>query len=120
MNVYVSRDSVAVGDDIDAPHGRTISLPDERQVDEVLSEILESGYLPKIAGGRATWSVVSNIPLAVVAQQWTEPRLLPLIVERSEELDRQQNGLRIHFNYHAQIDPEIVYEVFCGFRLTAH
>lgn len=119
MNVYASRDSVAAGDDVDAPHAQKFSFPDEWPIDKVLSDICGSRYFPKISGGKATWSAVSNIPLAVIAQEWAKPRILPSIDHRIDELDQQPSGLRIHFNYHAQIDPEIVYKIFWGFRLRA-
>jgi hypothetical protein len=119
MNIYVSRDSVAAGDDLDAPHGRSFSLPDGAPLGDVLSEIIQSGYLPRISGGHATWSVVSSIPLAIVAEEWPEPRLLPMIESQKKEFDCRNGLLRLHFNYHAQIDPDTVYKVFWGFRLKA-
>ncbi len=44
--------------------------------------------------------------------------MLPSLV-RPEDLDNKQGVLRLYFNYHSQIDPEIVYKVFWGFRLNA-
>ena len=119
MDVYVSRDSVAAGDDGDAPHGQVITFADDMSVEEILKGIVDSGYLPSIAGGRAAWSVVSNVPLAVIAQEWPAPRMLPMLNGRLTQLDREAGTLRLHFNYHAQVDPETVYKVFWGFRLKA-
>lgn len=116
MKVYVSRGSVAAGDDVDAPNARLLSVPDGTEPVDIIKNIVQSGYLPSIAGGHATWSVTSHILLAVVAQQWSEPRMF---MARQDVLDYEQGTLRLYFNYHAQIDPETVFKVFWGFRLNA-
>jgi len=117
MKVYVSRRSVAAGDDLDAPHKREFSFRDGTSLKEVLATIQKS-YLPRIEGGNATWSVTSNIPVAVLAQQWAEPRLLVQLGDLTD-LETKQGVLRLYFNYHAQIDPQLVYDVFWGFQLNA-
>jgi hypothetical protein len=119
MDVYTSRDSVAAGDDTDAPHSRTFWFPDDTSLEDVLKSIVQSRYLPLIAGSRATWSVVSNVPLAVIAQEWNEPRMLPMIETQTKKFEHRRDTLRLFFNYHAQIEPETVYRIFWGFRLNA-
>jgi hypothetical protein len=119
VNLYVTRESVAAGDDIDAPHARTFALAPGASLETAVAVVLSAGYLPSISGGLATWSVVSGIPLAVVAQQWPAPRMLFHIASELEALDRHSGVLRLHFNYHAQLDPEIVLEVLRRLRLRA-
>lgn len=119
MNLYVTRESVAAGDDVDAPHARTFAIPDAAPLEAALAAVLAARYLPSISGGLATWSVTSNIPLAVIAQQWSTPRMLFLTTRDREAIDRASGTLRLHFNYHAQIDPEIVLEVLRRLRLRA-
>ena len=119
MNVYLSRDSVCAGDDVDAPHSKTISFPDGTAILDVLTQVAHSGYLASIAGGEATWSATSNIPLAVVAQQWSKPKPLPALLYSSPALDVKDNALRIHFNYHAQQNPDKVYETLSRLDLKA-
>jgi hypothetical protein len=118
MRVYASRDSVAYGDDLDAPHAASFSVSDGTPLEQVISDIVESGYLPRIMGGLATWSVVSGMLLGIVAQQWQRPRMV-VASARPEGLDIEDGVLRLYFNYHTQIDPEIVRKVLWGFRLTA-
>ena len=111
MDILITRDSVAAGDDIEAPHERTLSFPDGMSLEEIIGKVSSSGYLASITGGKATWSVVSRAPLAVVAQQWSKPRLL---VWRPQSISalRSKHGIpHLHFNYHAQQDPEVVCEV---------
>jgi hypothetical protein len=113
MKVYRSRASVCAGDALDAPHGKTRSFPDGTSVLEILTQVADSGCLASVAGGRATWSVASNIPLAVIAQQWPQPKPLWALAlsEPMPLLDIRGDTLCIHFNYHAQQDPDVVYEV---------
>jgi hypothetical protein len=118
MKIYASRDSVSAGDDVEAPHSSEFSLRTGISLKEALAEI-QSKYLPKISGGIASWSVASNIPVAVLAQQWKEPRMLLLLPEEIKELDSKNGVLRLHFNYHAQLEPEHVLEVLRHVRLNA-
>lgn len=80
--------------------------------------LVQREFIPgNIQGGKATWSVVTSIPIAVIAQQWAEPRLLPMIDGRVEKLANTDGNIRIHVNYHAQIDPEIVLAVLQELKL---
>jgi len=119
LNLYVTRDSVAAGDDIDAPHARAFAIPQGASLETVLATVTSARYLPSISGGLATWSVASGIPLAVIAQQWAAPRMLFGAGDDLDALDRAHGPLRLHFNYHAQLDPEIVLEVLRRLRLHA-
>jgi hypothetical protein len=119
MKIVATRDSVSAGDDVDAPHRQEFSFEKEVSVADATREVAKSGYLASIIGGKASWSVVSGIPLAVVAQQWQEPKALTLQPVRSELLDVRAGILHIHFNYHAQIEPESVFHILHGLRLRA-
>lgn len=111
MRLVLTRDSVAAGDDIDAPHQRVLKVADDIDVAGLVTRIATARYLPGIAGGKATWSVLSRRPLAVIAQQWPEPRLLSPFLCALSELDLAGDELRVHLVYHAQLEPETVAEV---------
>ena len=117
LKVRVTRDSVAAGDDADAPHERMFVFGDAPPPLAVVAHILGEAYLARIVGNKATWSVVSGIPLAVVAQQWSDPRLVPWQEPSWSELDHANGIWRLHFNYHTQIDPEIVLRVLKDLKL---
>jgi len=119
MKLYVTRESVCAGDDVDAPHQITLSVPDKYTLEDIARAIQRAGYLPTIQGGKATWSVVSGVPIAVMAQQWSEPKMLTSLDLVRKELDLSGSTIRVHVNYHAQIDPDIVYEILWGLRLKA-
>ena len=118
-NVYVTRDSVAAGDDGDAPHAMELQIAEPVSLESAVAAILSARYLPSISGGFATWSVASGIPLAVVAQQWPAPRWLFLTQSHLAALDRPEGVLHLQFNYHAQQDPELVLQVLEHLQLRA-
>ncbi|MDT0318455.1 hypothetical protein [Streptomyces millisiae] len=99
-----------MGDDI-LPHAETTELPTETPLADVVGRLLERHFLATIAGGRATWILVADgrRPLAVVAQQWAEPRFLvdPALPIGSLATGRD-NGLSLMFRYWKQHDPDHV------------
>lgn len=118
MKIHLTRDSVCAGDDVDAPHARTMSFADEAPLDSVIDEIMRSGYLASIAGGKATWSAVARHPIAVVAQQWSQPRFLPGHAANLSLLKGADGVARLHFRYHMQEDPNTVFTTLTGQHLA--
>lgn len=118
MKIVTTRDSVAMGDDVDAPHERNFSFREPTSVEEAIDQIVNSGYLANVQGG-ATWSVVSNVPVSVVAQAWDRSRAVSWQPQKLTSLKVDDGCVRLHFNYHAQIDPEIVLEVLKRLKLSA-
>ena len=113
MKVLLTRDSVAMGDDVDAPHEQQRTFPDELALREVVGAIVDGGYLARIAGGRATWvlragDAAAVDAVAVVAQQWREPRLLTDGQQPIRSFAGPDGTVRLHFGYLAQQDPEAV------------
>src|SRR5262245_3242138 len=119
MEVQVTRESVAAGDDSYAPHQRIFTVPDSVTVEPVVLAVFRTYELPQIFGGHATWCVSSSVPLAVVAQQWPEPRMASAFPRSIADCDRSGTRLKLHFSYFAQLDPEIVFEVLQRLRLRA-
>jgi hypothetical protein len=117
LKIRVTRDSVAAGDDADAPHERTFSFRDSPAPLEAVARIVAEGYLARTAGGRATWSVVSGVPLAVVSQQWHAPRLVPWQEPPWSQLAQAKGIHRLHFNYHTQTDPELLLRILKDLKL---
>ncbi|WP_458062208.1 hypothetical protein [Paraburkholderia strydomiana] len=120
MRVYASRASVAAGDDCDAPHGRTFDVADDSIIESVIAVIVSSGYLPTIAGGQATWSVSSLVPLAVVSQGNVAPVILPAAqLINPTNLDMRGGELHLHFSYHTQLASATVGQVLGALNLRA-
>jgi hypothetical protein len=119
MRLYLTRDSVHAGDDGDAPHERTLTVPDRSTLDQVLAAVAAARYLPEISGGLATWSVASNL-----RSRWSRSTVAEAAVAvpdgiQVRALDWQGDTLRLQFNYHAQADPELVLDVLKRLRLRA-
>ncbi len=110
MKVILSRSSVCAGDDVLAPHWKEFEAHGIESAKDLLHHILQLRYLPSIAGGRATWSVVSGENLGIIAQQWNEPKAFSVLSLKRLDYDKK-GRLKIHLNYHEQIDPNLVYDV---------
>jgi len=111
MQILLTRESVAMGDDNDAPHHRELTVADDMSLLVIIKLVLQSRYLATIGGGRATWAIVSRIPIAIVAQQWAEPKMLVPVLSLSG-LNFSDNVLSVHFDYRVQQDPYLIYEEF--------
>ena len=110
MTLVVWRDSVAAGDDADAPHEWTV--PGERgtPIGTIVETLLRARYLASIAGGRATWIVEGVRPLAVVAQQWTTARWLVPPETVVATVARPERPPDLQLRYWCQVDPDRVFE----------
>ncbi|MBD0675705.1 hypothetical protein [Streptomyces sp. CBMA156] len=117
MRIHLTRDSVAAGDDADAPHAETVPLPDGLDVPAALTALgLPRPRLPSIGGGRATWVVRGSdgTALAVLAQQWPRPRPLPAGQGPLARLAGADGDVRLHVEYRRQVDPEAEYGRLLG------
>jgi hypothetical protein len=104
MTINLTRDSVAMGDDVDAPHAYALSVPVGCTLAQVLQYVLNRPYLASIAGGKATWvALLQQKPVAVLAQQWLRPVLLvpDFLLPSGVEV-------QLHFRYYTQQQPEEV------------
>jgi hypothetical protein len=109
MSVTIWRDSVAAGGDVDAPHERVVRLAADSSVRTLVAKGIAAGYLPTIADGRATWILEGRRPIAVLAQQWTEPRWLVDPETSIAELRRESGRPQFQVVYWCQVDPRRVY-----------
>lgn len=109
-SLTIWRDSVAAGDDADAPHEWRIAADPDATVDRVVRTILSARYLATIAGGEATWIVEGTRPLAVVAQQWTEPSFLVDPLTPIHAVVRASGVPHLEVRYWTQVAPERVVE----------
>lgn len=116
--IRLTRDSVAMADDIDAPHSKKIKINPNWKINDILDFILASNYLPKIKNGKATWSVAINEPIALLTQE--NPKS-PLLICHPEYPHQETKGFvdiqYIHFNYHNQKEAKEVFDVLLRFRL---
>jgi hypothetical protein len=119
MKIYLTRDSVHPGDDYNAPHAHTFPISSDWDFDNLVSSAVKAAKLPNIVGGKATWVLSSNIPIAVHAQEWNKPKLIWKATLDQGALDILNNEIRMHWSYFAQIAPDTVLEVMDRLRLRA-
>jgi len=113
LHILITRDSVCAGDDGDAPHEIRMNFG-AISLREAVSQIVAARYLASITGGCATWVLVGRVPLAVLAQQWSEPEFL---VDPDGPLeDHLADPPKLHFRYLAQKEPQ---EVLASERAAA-
>src|SRR5262245_287560 len=111
MRAYVTRESVSAADDLEAPHALRLYIPDDWTWESLVHHVWQGSALPSIAGGKATWALSSNLPLAVVAQEWHEPSLLFRLDSDLGRIDISEQEVRLHWSYFAQLDPAFVLQV---------
>jgi hypothetical protein len=77
MNEYlvkVERDSVCMGDDIDAPHSYSFKLPREATLNDVFKHLAGKRYLASVAGRNHSWeAMIDNKSLARFIANNPEP-----------------------------------------------
>jgi len=109
--VHVERDSVHASDD--AP-SQLFTVAVACTLQELVADVLASGYLPNISGGRATWNIESidgqgldGRRIAVWAQEWSSPAfaLDPGTSVASHFTDLKPG---LYFRYLCQVNPEDV------------
>ena len=111
VRVRLTRDSVCAGDDTDAPHEQAFELPFEASWFAFVQALTQRSKLPSISGGHATWVLHSRVPLAVVAQEWSEPKLLGASEPGPGALAFERGELRFNWEYCVQRDPDAVFRL---------
>ncbi len=48
MDIRLTRDSIALSDDCNAPHEKTITIPDLASLEDILRQVFRSNYLALI------------------------------------------------------------------------
>lgn len=109
MLVLIDRDSVAAGDDVFS-HAFEHEVAPQRRVDQLVTELVENGYLPSISGGKACWIVRTQDggqPLAVLSILGYEIDHLRFVARRPPKV--ADVGASLFFDYRAQQNPAEVF-----------
>lgn len=107
--MLVTRDSVCMADDADAPHATRIAIDPDADALAVADAILRAGYLPSVAGG-STWSLgLGDTPDADAAVFGHSPghSFSHRVNEGSATL-RSMGVTRLELRYHRQDRPDDV------------
>jgi hypothetical protein len=110
--LIVWRDSICAGDDCDAPHELALAVRDE-SLRSFTARLVDASYLASVGGGRAAWILQTDSqagrPLAVVAQQWAQPRFLVAADSPVTDYIERDAAPHLYFRYWCQVDPEQVF-----------
>lgn len=111
MRLDVDRDSVAAGDDCES-HRAECVVDAACTVVELIAAARRACPLAGIQGGKATWIVdvggAVREAIAVVAEQWREPKLLVAPTITATELFATRTPA-LFFRYWCQADPDAVF-----------
>ncbi len=109
LNVVVQRESVCMADDME-DHSIIVKIEEMKTLREFLLYMLNTKYLAKISGGKATWVLCCNdIILAVVAQEWDHPKYLQSPDAKITKFMEGNSKVEMNFKYLAQINPDKTY-----------
>ncbi len=92
VELKMTRDSVAAGDDCNAPHEKNISI--HSFLDPVaLASHLSSGYLPGINGTSHTWDCnLNNKTIAIISVDGIDSKISEINYKKTNH---------VHFVYHS-------------------
>jgi hypothetical protein len=112
-HLTIWRESVCAGDDCDAPHEVVLQIRGDT-LRGVIDRLLGANYLASISGGRATWILQTDSrgghSLAVLAQQWSQPRFLVEPEAEASSYVQPSGRPHLYLRYWCQVDPERVFE----------
>lgn len=110
--VRLERDAVCAWDDMLGPIVGRVSVEKTASLADALKLVKDSDFLPRIVDGKATWVAMASIPLAVVAQEWAEPRFLVDPATPLADLVGKEG--KLFFRYFEQNNPEAVFQAQRG------
>ena len=115
IEVVIQRDSVSMGDDIQAPHEYRVWMSSQITLETFFTALNLHLYLPKIVTGEAVWTLENKFgkSIALMAQQWQSIHyFVDPHSQFSEQFifDEHLQGHLIFVGYHQQIQPEQLIE----------
>lgn len=116
--IHVTRDSVCMGDDVNAPHRAFYELSNVQTIKQLINYLDKKYNLAGVSATTIAWVLKSTKPLAVFAPVWDEPRLLVEEDEALSSLIEDQHVLHLHFEYIIRCDPEEVYQALKDQHVT--
>jgi len=104
MTIRLTRENITGSEDTDAHHDRMLEVSDGCAISEIVDIVLLSSYIPTVPAGRATWiAYADDHVVAVVAQEWIEPKYIVPPDRRYEHL------ANLDFEYAGQHSPDDVF-----------
>jgi hypothetical protein len=104
MNQYlvkVERDSVCMGDDVDAPHSYSFTIPATATLNDVFAHLANRRYLASVAGLSHSWqAAINGQPVAMISGNNQSPEPTELL--ENDVARYARNGcIDVRFTYNS-------------------
>ncbi len=100
LTVFVTRDSVAAGDDFDAPHPYSFKMKKTAQLRDALERLANKGYLATVAGRGHRWEAkIGDCTVATLAANNHRPAQSKVLASPLIEW-AESDQIGLHFRYH--------------------
>ncbi|MFE2723653.1 hypothetical protein [Kitasatospora sp. NPDC059327] len=119
MRVNITRASVAMGDDVDAPHRGVVPAEGSTTLGELVRQVAVSGYFPQMA----CWVVYigppgepETDPVALLTAPWDQPRFLDEAMGQRtlDSFASEEGDLGLYFDYRTRVAPETLWQRLLG------
>ena len=101
IQVNVKRESVCMGDDVNAPHALSFKVPSSYTFQQLFSHLSRMRYLAGVAGNEHSWeAIINGMSVAVFKQNNKEPEESE-ILSKKLECSAANGTLNIWFKYNS-------------------
>ena len=74
--IHVTRASVGISDDVDAPHRQSYILNNAQSIKQIVDQVFQNYPLPSVSPTNYVWVLDAAVSLAMFSPSWPEHRLL--------------------------------------------
>jgi hypothetical protein len=116
--IHVERDSVCMGDDVNAPHRKSYKLSDIQSIKQLVDYVAKNYSLAHVNATDIAWVLMTSEALAVFSPVLTEPRVLTREDEAVSRFIEEEPVLNLYFAYIMNCDHEQIYQTLKGRHAT--
>lgn len=99
--IKVERDSVCMGDDVDAPHSYSFKLPCDSSLSDVFKHLAGKRYLASVAGRNHSWeAIIGKTSLAKFLANNREPEATASLSAKVSKFEKD-GVLHVRFKYNS-------------------
>lgn len=114
--IHVTRASVGISDDVDAPHRQSYILNNAQSIKQIVDQVFQNYPLPSVSPTNYVWVLDAAVSLAMFSPSWPEHRLLLRQDKATADLDKMLSEINLRFRCIPRCTPEKMYEIFSSFH----
>lgn len=99
--IKVQRDSVCMGDDVDAPHSYSFALPCDATLSELFEHLAIKRYLASVAGKNHTWEAVIGKKFVALFRGNNKNPEASFTLRNKVSKYANEGVLNVHFKYNS-------------------